>query len=283
MKDLKDTFTLSNGSGIPCMGYGTYQTMDGEIEEAIVKAVEAGYRHIDTAAFYHNEEGVGRGVAQCAVPRGELFVTSKVWNTDRGYEQAKASFEKSLERLGLQYLDLLLIHWPANRRQFGEQAAKINADTWKAFEELYEEGRVKAIGVSNFYPHHLEELAVTANICPMVNQIEFHPGWAQADVVQYCQKKGIVVEAWSPLGRRSVLENKVLQDIAAGHNKSTAQISLRWALQHGVVALPKSVSRERMEENADIFNFELSEEEMGQIDKLERIGGQCVNPDEIDF
>lgn len=282
-KKLTDSFIMHNGNAVSCIGYGTYKTSNEESCDAVLAAVKAGYRHIDTAAYYRNEEGVGKAVRECGVPREELFVTSKVWNADRGYENTKKAFADSMKRLGLDYLDLYLIHWPANRKQFGDEAKQINAGTWKALEELYAEGKVKAIGVSNFLPHHIEELMETAKVKPMVDQIEFHPGWAQLEVSEYCQKNGIVVEAWSPLGRRAVLDNEVLKGIAEKYGKNAAQVCIRWILQHGILPLPKTVHPDRMAENADVFDFELTAEEMKVIDGLKDLGGQCARPDEVDF
>ena len=280
---MTDNITMNNGIMIPCIGYGTYKTSDEDVYEAVLSAVKAGYRHIDTAAYYKNEAGVGRAVRECGVTREELFITSKVWNTDRGYEKTRKAFADSMERLGLEYLDLYLIHWPANKKQFGDEAKSINAETWKALEELYAEGKVKAIGLSNFLPHHIEELMETATVKPMVNQIEFHPGWAQLDVSEYCRKNGIVVEAWSPLGRRDALNNEVLKDIGAKYGKKTAQVCIRWIMQHGILPLPKTVNPYRMTENADVFDFKLTAEEMRTIDELKNLGGQCALPDEVDF
>lgn len=282
-KKLTDCFIMNNGKTIPCIGYGTYKTPGEDVYEAVVSAVKAGYRHIDTAAYYHNEEGVGRAVRECGVARDELFITSKVWNTDRGYEKTKKAFAVTMERLGLAYLDLYLIHWPANRKQFGDEAGKINAETWKALEELYVEGKVKSIGLSNFLPHHIEELMETAKVKPVVDQIEFHPGWAQLKVSEYCQKNDIVVEAWSPLGRKAVLDNEVLKDIGEKYGKKPAQICIRWVMQHGILPLPKTVNPDRMSENADVFDFKLTAEEMEIIDGLKNLGGQCALPDEVDF
>lgn len=280
---LTDSFRMNNGNTIPCIGYGTYKTSEEDVYDAVISAVEAGYRHIDTAAYYKNEAGIGRAVRDCGVPRKELFITSKVWNTDRGYENTKRAFAETMERLGIACLDLYLIHWPANKKQFGAAAEQINAETWRALEELYAEGKVKAIGLSNFLPHHIEGLMKTARVKPMVDQIEFHPGWAQLAVSEYCRKNDIVVEAWSPLGRRGALESEVLRDIGKKYGKSAAQVCIRWVLQHGVLPLPKTVNPERMAENADVFDFELTEDEMKYIDKLENLGGQCALPDEVDF
>ena len=282
-KEMADCFVMHNGKTIPCIGYGTYKTSDGEVCDAVISAVKAGYRHIDTAAYYRNEEGIGRAVRECGIPREELFITSKVWNTDRGYEKTKKAFADSMERLGLAYLDLYLIHWPANKKQFGDEAKRINAETWRALEELYASGKVKAIGLSNFLPRHMEELMETAVVKPMVDQIEFHPGWAQLDVSEYCQKNDIVVEAWSPLGRNNVLDNKVLKSIGAKYGKEAAQICIRWVMQHGILPLPKTVNPDRMVKNADVFDFELTAEEMKTIDGLKDLGGQCALPDEVEF
>lgn len=282
-KKLTDSFVMHNGNKVSCIGYGTYKTSNEEVYSAVLAAVKAGYRHIDTAAYYRNEEGIGKAVRECGVPREELFVTSKVWNADRGYENTKKAFADSMKRLGIDYLDLYLIHWPANKKQFGDEAKRINAETWKALEELYAEGKVKAIGVSNFLPHHIEELMETAAVKPMVDQIEFHPGWAQLEVSGYCQKNGIVVEAWSPLGRKAALDNEVLKSIAEKYGKNAAQVCVRWILQHGILPLPKTVNPGRMVENADVFDFELTQEEIETIDRLENLGGQCALPDEVDF
>ena len=281
--NLTDSFTMHNGKTIPCIGYGTYKTSEEEVYDAVIAAIKAGYRHFDTAAFYKNEAGVGRAVRECGVPREEIFVTSKVWNTDRGYENTKKAFEESMERLGLEYMDLYLIHWPANKKQFGDEAKKINADTWRALEELYAEGKIRAIGLSNFLPHHIEELMEGAKVKPMVDQIEFHPGWAQLEISEYCRKKDIVVEAWSPLGRKDALDNEVLREIGAKYQKGTAQVCIRWVMQHGILPLPKTVNPDRMAENADVFDFELTAEEMRTIDELKNLGGQCALPDEVDF
>ena len=283
MKDLTSSFMLNNGLSIPCVGYGTFQTPNDETCAAVLEAIKVGYRHIDTAAFYGNEEGVGEAVRKSGVPREQLFITSKVWNSDRGYEKTKAAFAKTMKNLQMEYLDLLLIRWPANRKQFGDAAKGINAETWRAMEELYQEGKIKAIGLSNFLPHHIDELMETAQIKPMVNQIEFHPGWAQTDIVEYCLKNDIVVEAWSPLGRKDALENETLKSIAAKYGKSVAQLCIRWVLQHGVLPLPKSVTPSRILENTKVFDFTIDAADMQAIDALKNIGGQCALPDEVDF
>lgn len=285
LTNVNSPIKLNNGVEIPCVGYGTFRTDPAVTAQAVQDAIAAGYRHIDTAKVYENEVGVGQGIKAAGVPREELFVTSKLWNTDRGYEATKAAFQASLDRLGLDYLDLYLIHWPANEKQFGADAAKINAETWRAMEELYEAGKIRAIGLSNFMPHHVAELLKTAKIKPMVDQIEVHPGWTHAEEIKKLQAMDIVVEAWGPLGGQgaTVLVDPTMQKIAAAHGKSTAQVSLRWILQQGVVPLPKSVHVDRIKQNKELFDFELSNEEMQTIAALPNLGGQCKDPDDVDF
>lgn len=273
---------LDNGVMIPPIGYGTWQTPDGNVAiEAVKQALADGYRLIDAAA-YDNEESVGIGIAQSGIDRSDIFVTSKVWNTERGYDTTMRAFDKSCKDLGLEYLDLYLIHWPASENQFANWRG-INADTWRAMETLYKEGRIRSIGVSNFMPHHLDALAKSAEIAPMVNQIEFHPGFMQKECVEYCQAHDIQVEAWSPLGRRRLFGNKTLQSMADKYGKSIAQICLRWALQHDVIPLPKSVTPERIKENLDVFDFSISEDDMLKIDGMGTVGGSGLDPDHIVF
>lgn len=285
LTNVNSPLTLNNGVEIPCVGYGTYKTDPAATATAVTAAIQAGYRHIDTAMVYRNEEGVGQGIKAAGVDRKELFITSKLWNTDRGYEATKVAFQKTLDRLGLDYLDLYLIHWPANEKQFGAEAAKINAETWRAMEEPYHAGKIRAIGLSNFMPHHVKKLLETATVKPMVDQIEVHPGWTHADEIKELQAMDIVVEAWGPLGGQgaTVLTNPTMQEIATAHNKSTAQVSLRWVLQQGILPLPKSVHVDRMKQNMDIFDFELSPTEMATISALPNLGGQCKDPDDVDF
>ncbi|TYS08086.1 aldo/keto reductase [Bacillus subtilis] len=272
---LKDTVKLHNGVEMPWFGLGVFKVENGsEATESVKAAIKNGYRSIDTAAVYKNEEGVGIGIKESGVAREELFITSKVWNEDQGYETTLAAFEKSLERLQLDYLDLYLIHWP------GKDKYK---DTWRALEKLYKDGKIRAIGVSNFQVHHLEELLKAAEIKPMINQVEFHPRLTQKELRDYCKKQGIQLEAWSPLMQGQLLDNEVLAQIAEKHNKSVAQVILRWDLQNEVVTIPKSIKEHRIIENADIFDFELSQEDMDKIDALnkdERVG---PNPDELLF
>lgn len=282
MKKLTDTFVLSNGYEIPCVGYGTWQTPDGDIARESVKyAIQAGYRHIDTAAVYGNEVSVGQGIKESGVDRSELFVTSKVWNEERGYEKTMAAFEKTLKDLQLDYLDLYLIHWPASESRFPNWK-ELNLGTWKAMTELYKAGRIRAIGVSNFCIHHLEPLMET-EVKPMVNQIEYHPGQMTEEVVAYCQKNGILVQAWSPLGSGRLLKDQLLQSVADGYGKSIAQMCIRWELQHGVLPLPKSITPSRIDANTQVFDFVISDEDMAKIDAMPNVGGSRLHPDHIDF
>ena len=277
-----ENMKLNNGYMIPEIGYGTWQSPDSEVTVNGVKAaITCGYRHIDTAAAYKNEESVGEGIKESGIDRKDLFVTSKVWNTQRGYEKSIAAFEKTLSDLDLDYLDLYLIHWPASKKDY-ENWEEINLETWRAMTDLYKAGKIKAIGVSNFKPHHLEALMKT-EVKPMVNQIEFHPGFMQEETVKYCRDNGILVEAWSPLGTGRMLTNPDLQEIASHYGKSVAQICIRWCIQHDVLPLPKSVTPSRIEENSNVFDFEISAEDMQRIDALENFGGSGLDPDEVDF
>ena len=282
MNSLQESFILHNGIKIPCVGFGTYlSAAGGETERAVAEALKVGYRHIDTAAFYKNESDVGNAVKKSGIAREEIFVTTKCWNADRGYENAKAACEKSLLTLGLSYIDLYLIHWPANEKQFGERAEEINAETWRAFEELCAEGKIRAAGVSNFLPHHLEMLKKTAKFMPAVDQIEARPGFWQEETLDYCRAHSILVEAWSPLGRGASLALHAIGTLAEKYGKSPAQIILRRMLQRGILPLPKSVTPARIAENADLFDFTLSDADCAAIDALRAPAGK--NPDEIDF
>ena len=278
---LQDTCTLRNGVTIPRLGFGTYKTPEGEVAEAsVLAALEAGYRHIDTAAFYGNEVSVGRAIARSGIPREEIFVTTKVWNTQRGYEKARASILESLSRLGLDYVDLCLIHWPAIPRQFPNWE-ELNLDTWRAFTELHRLGKIRAIGVSNFKPHHLKALMET-EVKPMVNQIECHPGQPQNETIDYCQTNGILVEAWSPMGRGKLLDHPLLVEMAGKYGVSVAQLCIRWCLQRDVVPLPKSVTPDRIRENTKVFDFAITAEDMAVLTGMPPTA-TSHDPDEIDF
>ncbi|MBM7654371.1 aldo/keto reductase [Neobacillus cucumis] len=279
INNLQDTTTLSNGVKMPKFGLGVFKVEEGpELIHAIKFAIKHGYRSIDTAAIYQNEEGVGQaireGLQEAGISREELFVTSKVWNSDLGYESTLAAYETSLTKLGLDYLDLFLIHWPVEGKY---------KDAWRALETLYKEGKVKAIGVSNFQIHHLEDLMKDAEIKPMVNQVEYHPRLTQKEVQAFCQEHGIQLEAWSPLMQGQLLTQPVIQAIADKYNKSTAQIILRWGLQNGVVTIPKSTKEHRIIENAAIFDFELSQADMEQLDGLNQNLRVGPDPDNFDF
>ncbi|MGP4076529.1 aldo/keto reductase [Halobacillus sp. K22] len=272
---LTETVTLNNGIHMPKLGLGVYKMEEEqEVVRAVKSAVDIGYRHLDTASFYGNESGLGRGIRESGVPREELFITTKVWNDEQGYKETLEAFERSLDRLGLEYLDLYLIHWPVPGKF---------TDTWKAMEKLYRDGRVKAIGVCNFMEHHLDELMKEAQVKPVVDQVEFHPRLYQEDLLRYCQDRDILLEAWSPLARGNYFDEPVLQELAAHYKKTAAQIILRWHWQHGVIIIPKSSNKNRQAQNADLFDFSLTNEDMENINALhtgERIG---KHPDEFDY
>ncbi|MEO5877295.1 MAG: aldo/keto reductase [Streptosporangiaceae bacterium] len=256
--------TLNNGVRVPQLGLGVWQVPDDGAERAVATALRAGYRSIDTARLYFNEEGVGRAIRESGVPRGELFVTTKLWNDAHAYDAALRAFDASLDRLGLDYVDLFLIHWPV-------PAQDLFTEAWRAFEKLYASGRVKAIGVSNFGQKQLERLADESDIVPAVNQIELHPYLAQSHLRQLHAERGIATQAWSPLGSgRGLLEDPVLVRIGAAYGRSAAQVVLRWHLQRGNVVIPKSVTPSRIEENLDVFDFELTAADMAAIDGLNK-------------
>ena len=271
---MDKTKQLANGIEMPRLGLGVWRVEDNDATNSVKWAIENGYQLIDTAAVYKNELGVGEGIRQSNTKREDLFITTKLWNADQGYDSAHQAFNDSLERLGLDYVDLYLIHWPVE--------GKFN-DSWKAMEEIYESGRAKAIGVSNFHQHHIEELMKTAKIKPMVDQIELHPTLTQVELRNFLAKEGIAVEAWSPLGQGKILQNPTLVEIAEKHDKSAAQVIIRWHLQSDSIVIPKSVHEERIKENFDVFNFDLNDDEMKRIDALninERLG---ADPDNFDF
>ncbi|AEM70446.1 Methylglyoxal reductase (NADPH-dependent) [Allomuricauda ruestringensis DSM 13258] len=273
--DLQGSFELHNGVQMPYFGLGVYQSEDGnEVINAVKTALNHGYRHIDTAAIYYNEEGVGTGIRKSNVDRKDVFLTSKVWNTDQGYDSTLKAFDASLERLGTDYLDLYLVHWPKG---------ELSKETWKALEKLYKEKRVRAIGVSNFLRHHLEDLLTSVEIVPMVNQMEFHPYLVQQDLVDFCNSNGIQYQAWSPLMQGNIFDLDIMKDLTLKYNKTIAQIVLRWDLQKGVVTIPKSSKKERIVANSDLFNFELSEEDVQLLDGLDKGKRFGPDPDNFDF
>lgn len=274
----KEYTVLSNGVKMPNLAFGTFKVNEGDDVQIILDAINVGYRHFDTAAFYNTEEALGKAIKKSGIPREEFFITTKVWKTSMGYEGAKKSFEESLEKLDMDYVDLLLIHWP--RPDAESDWKKLDIETWKAFEEIYKEGKVKAIGVSNFLNHHMQNILDNCEVVPMVNQIEFHPGYIQKDVVDFDKKHGIVVEAWSPLGRERVFKDKLLNKLAEKYGKSVAQICLAFSLQMDVVPLPKSLSIERMKQNMDI-DFELEKEDFEKIVNMEETGWSGLDPDKF--
>ncbi|MEK4433462.1 MULTISPECIES: aldo/keto reductase [Paenibacillus] len=275
MKNVQDTTTLYNGVKMPWLGFGVFKVKDGEeVVEAVKTAIQAGYRSIDTAKAYNNETGVAQGIRESGVAREDLFITTKVWNSDQGYESTLAAFEASMERLELEYLDLYLIHWPVKGKY---------KDTWRALEKLHREGRIRAIGVSNFQIHHLEDLMTDATVKPAVNQVELHPLLIQSELRDYCSKHQIQIEAWSPLGQGNLLEHPLLQEIAAKYSKSPAQVILRWDLQNGIVTIPKSVTPQRIRENADLYDFELTADEVEQINGLNENKRFGSDPDNFNF
>lgn len=276
---LTDTYTLSNGEKIPVVGFGTWQTPDGEVaESSVLAALKAGYRHIDTAAIYGNEESVGRGIAKSGVPREELFVTTKLWNANHSYELAQKAINASLERLGLDYIDLYLIHWP-NPSEFRDHWQQANADTWRAMEEAVDAGKIRSLGVSNFLSHHIDALLETARIKPVANQIFLNPSDQQEDLVAYNKTHDILSEAYSPLGTGKIFDVPELNVLARVYHKTIAQVVLRWSLQKGFLPLPKSVHEKRIIENTQIFDFELSGKDMQAIDGLKGTAGVGPDPD----
>lgn len=281
MKSLTDTYTLSNGVHIPCVGFGTWQSKDGpEARDSVAEALRAGYRHIDTAQGYGNEESVGLAVKESGLSREEVFLTSKLTNSVRGYDQTLSSFHESLRKLGTDYMDLFLIHWP-RPVNFRDDWEAQNAQSWRAMEDLYREGKVRAIGISNFHPHHIEALLKTAVTPPMVNQIRLAPGDTQDQVVNFSREKGMLLEAYSPLGVGKVFEVPQMKDLARKYGKSIAQIAIRWSLQRGYLPLPKSVTPARIRENTEVFDFRLEDADVELIAGLKGCVGYSSDPDSI--
>jgi methylglyoxal/glyoxal reductase len=279
IKSIQDKTVLNNGVEMPWMGLGVFKVEEGpELVNAIKSAIKLGYRSIDTAAIYGNEEGVGQGIregiAEAGISREDLFITSKVWNSDLGFESTIEAYETSLQKLGLEYLDLYLIHWPVEGKY---------KDAWRALETLYKEEKVRAIGVSNFQVHHLEDLLKDAEVKPVINQVEYHPRLTQQEVKAFCRENGIQLEAWSPLMQGQLLDNEIIASIAEKHDKSAAQVILRWDLQNGVITIPKSTKENRIAANSAIFDFELSGDEMEQISSLNQNLRVGPDPDNIDF
>lgn len=281
MINCTDKYILNNGVEIPVIGFGSYMMHENIVAQAVKEAIQTGYRLIDCASAYGNEDWVGKGIRDSGIPRDQIFITSKVNNPDRGYEKTKTSFEKTLRDMGFDYLDLYLIHWPAYKNQFPDWE-EINLDTWRAMTELYKEGKIRAIGVSNFKLHHMEALMKT-EIPPMVDQIEYHPGNLQSETVQWCRENNILVEAWSPLGKGRVLGDERLQKIADKYGKSIAQVCIRYIMQTGVLPLPKSATSERIHANYDVFDFDMETEDIDRISSMPAFGGSGLDSDQINF
>ena len=272
------SFTLNTGRTVPAIGYGTYKSVGDDSSRIFLEAIRQGYRYLDTASFYENEAEIGRAVRESGVARPELLLASKVWKTEMGYDETLRAAERSLSRLGTDYLDLYLIHWPRPDLENPDWKA-LNRETWRAMERLYEEGVVHAIGVSNFLPHHIENLAVSGNVAPAVDQIEFHPGYPQLETVSYCQEHGILPQAWSPLGRTRVLRDPLIETLSENYGKTPAQICLCYALMHGVMPLPKASSADRMRENFDAASFSMEPEDVAVLDGMETTGWSGLHPD----
>lgn len=280
---LEDTYTLNNGVKIPIIGFGTWQTPDGDIaKHAVEVALNAGYRHIDTAAAYGNEKSVGQAIKNSGINRHDLFITTKLWNADHGYKSAKAEIDRSLQNLKVDYLDLYLIHWP-NPVDMRDHWAEANAESWRAMEEAVQAGKIRAIGVSNFRKRHLDELLKTAEIKPVVNQIMLNPSDLQPDVVKVNNELKLLSEAYSPLGTGGLLGNETVNEIASEVGKSPAQVLIRWSLEHGFLPLPKSVHDKYIRANAEVFDFNLSSEQMNKLDSLHGVSGLATDPDTASF
>ena len=277
MKNINDCFTLNNGVTIPCIGFGTYKAAEGDSSDSIVTAIKAGYRFFDTASFYETEVYLAEALKRTGLPRKEVFITSKVWKAEMGYNGTMEAFERTLKNLDTDYLDLYLIHWP--RYTLEGEWKQTCIDTWKAMEELYKAGRIRAIGLSNFLPHHLDVILEHCTVKPMVNQLEIHPGYTQEAALRYCQERDILVQAWSPLGRQRVLQDSLIVELSSKYNVTPAQICLRYLLQRGINSIPKASSAARMQNNIDIFNFEITTEDMHRLNTLPQTGWSGEHPD----
>ena len=269
--------TLNDGRSIPQLGLGVFLVDPAEAERIVSEALEVGYRHIDTAMIYKNEEGVGRAIAKSGIPRDELFITTKLWNSDQGTDSARAALDTSLSKLGLDYVDLYLIHWPAPK--YGK-----HVESWQTLVELRETGKARSIGVSNFMQTHLDDLAQASDVVPVVNQVELHPAFQQRELRAFQEPRGILTEAWGPLGqgKYELAELPGLAEIAERHGKTVQQVAIRWHLQEGIIVFPKTTKRSRMIENADVFDFELSADEMATVaaaDRDQRVGAHPLNTD----
>ena len=267
MKNSRELCTLNNGLKIPCVGFGTYNPEGVEYESIIMKAIEVGYRYFDTASYYQTEVDLGNAIRNSGVAREEIFISSKLWLDEMGYENAKEAFRKTLERLKTDYLDLYLIHWPRPNQEYKEWK-ELDVETWRALEELYKSGQIRGIGLSNFLPHHIENIVKHATVKPVVNQLEIHPGFSQEVTVNYCKEHDIRVQAWSPLGRRALLEDVLIKELAVKYGVTPAQICLRYLIQKRIIPLPKSSTEERMIDNLDIFSYSIHSEDMYRLETM---------------
>ena len=271
-------YILNNGVEIPAVAFGTYKAADGKSADVIRTAIEAGYRYFDTASFYGTETYLAEAVRESGISRDEIFIASKLWKTEMGYDNVKKAFGRTLENLETDYLDLYLIHWPLPEPGYKEWK-QLDKETWRAMEELYQEGKIRAIGLSNFLPHHIENILEDCTVRPAVDQIEYHPGYSQEAVVQYCKERDILVQAWSPIGRQRVLTEPLVQELAEKYGVSPARICLKFAVQRGIIPLPKSSSMERMKENLDLYSFEMEQEDIWRLATMPQAGWSGEHPD----
>ena len=276
---MNKTYTLNNGVQIPVVGFGTYKAADGKSADIIKTAIESGYRYFDTASFYGTEVYLAEAIRQSGLPRKDFFIASKLWKSEMGYKNVRDAFRRTLENLDTDYLDLYLIHWPLPDPGY-ENWKELDRETWRALEELYAEGKVRAIGLSNFLPHHIDNILAGCTVMPAVDQIEYHPGYSQEAAVQYCKENGILVQAWSPIGRSRVLEEPLVCELAAKYKVSPAQICLKFAVQRGIIPIPKSSSPERMKQNMDLFSFELDQEDIWRLATMPQSGWSGEHPDQ---
>lgn len=271
-------YILNNGVEIPAVAFGTYKAADGKSADVIRTAIEAGYRYFDTASFYGTETYLAEAVRESGISRDEIFIASKLWKTEMGYDNVKKAFRRTLENLETDYLDLYLIHWPLPEPGYKEWK-QLDKETWRAMEELYQEGKIRAIGLSNFLPHHIENILEDCTVRPAVDQIEYHPGYSQEAVVQYCKERDILVQAWSPIGRQRVLTEGLVQELAEKYGVSPARICLKFAVQRGIIPLPKSSSMERMKDNLDLYSFEMEQEDIWRLATMPQAGWSGEHPD----
>lgn len=274
----REHYILNNGVEIPAIAFGTYKAADGKSADVIRAAIEAGYRYFDTASFYGTETYLAQAVRESGISRDEIFIASKLWKTEMGYENVKYAFERSLDKLNTDYLDLYLIHWPLPDPEYKDWK-QLDKETWRAMEELYQAGKVRAIGLSNFLSHHIDNILEDCTVRPAVDQIEYHPGYSQEAAVQYCKERNILVQAWSPIGRQRVLEEPLVLELAGKYAVSPAQICLKFAVQRGIIPLPKSSSVERMKENLDLYSFEMEREDIWRLATMPQAGWSGEHPD----